>query len=532
MLIQREKDKIVTLWDSETRVLIDIVQYADSLRDGMAIVRGINSITGKTCYGVIDINYNVIIPFAFKKVVPDYERKLFHCTMHAYRDMVPLSYRSKFPGTQIRSFNGNLLVLNGLELVEIPKIYCEARPFHEGRALVCKLAADEYFRQLSLNHDPHFRSWGYIDVNGNEIIKCQYSDSSDFHEGLARVEIEESRKKEGREEDNSHIIGGFIDKDGLMVIKKFYDDAGDFHEGLCWFRKGSTYDGSIGFMDRSGSVVIPPLFSFVTDFSDGIAYVKAKGEPRCEDNLPISKEGNLIWIIDDREIFLPSKYCWYRKLHEGYLAVRSSISGYYGVINQELQELIPCQYSSISVKDGLIGAYSYKKYNVPHFKYARYDYTYIDDYTLSCKRIFPSGYDNIANKYNFASCQPFNNGIAIVRKGGKWSLIDQEGRLILDAWFNFIFPLMDGYAIENGKWGKVSMEGELSMPFDFNSVRELEKGANDGVELVYASDSEMDYYSYSLDDDYSDDPMSAYDNPYYDSNLDMDQQSAEFWDEL
>jgi hypothetical protein len=40
---------------------------------------------------------------------------------------------------------------------------------------------------------------------------------------------------------------------------------------------------------------------------------------------------------------------------------------------------------------------------------------------------------------------------------------------------------------------------------------------------------DSDYYDNYCDDGYDNDTPSIYDNPYYNDNLDMDQQSIEFW---
>ena len=56
--------------------------------------------------------------------------------------------------------------------------------------------------------------------------------------------------------------------------------------------------------------------------------------------------------------------------------------------------------------------------------------------------------------------------------------------------------------------------------------------------MIYVFDkngSQIDSYEQETYDDYTgydDDIPSIYDNPYYDDNLDMDQQSIEFWNSL
>ena len=56
----------------------------------------------------------------------------------------------------------------------------------------------------------------------------------------------------------------------------------------------------------------------------------------------------------------------------------------------------------------------------------------------------------------------------------------------------------------------------------------------DGVKTIdiinYGDRYERDYESYDYDDNYK--PKGADDSPYYNENLDLDQQSQEFWDDI
>jgi hypothetical protein len=51
--------------------------------------------------------------------------------------------------------------------------------------------------------------------------------------------------------------------------------------------------------------------------------------------------------------------------------------------------------------------------------------------------------------------------------------------------------------------------------------------SNGNLTKNYAEEEEDDYY-----ETYDDDTPSVYDNPYYNDNIDMDQQSIEFWNSL
>lgn len=65
-----------------------------------------------------------------------------------------------------------------------------------------------------------------------------------------------------------------------------------------------------------------------------------------------------------------------------------------------------------------------------------------------------------------------------------------------------------------------------------NSLKEDEHLFGVGQYDESDEDYEQEYDDYDDYDNYQDDHHSVYDNPYYNDNLDMDQQSPEFWDNL
>lgn len=67
---------------------------------------------------------------------------------------------------------------------------------------------------------------------------------------------------------------------------------------------------------------------------------------------------------------------------------------------------------------------------------------------------------------------------------------------------------------------------------ELNSVFSLSQDNLNKLASKYSEMIEEDDKYYDDSNDYYEDYASAYDNPYYNENLDMDQQSMEFWDNL
>jgi hypothetical protein len=87
--------------------------------------------------------------------------------------------------------------------------------------------------------------WGLIDTEGNEIVRPEYVQVGDFHEGLVAVKM----KPEAHN-------WGFIDKTGEVVVPPKYDDVANFYLGYA-----SVYlDGYWGYINTQGNEVIPCVF--------------------------------------------------------------------------------------------------------------------------------------------------------------------------------------------------------------------------------------------------------------------------------
>ncbi|MGH9946350.1 MAG: WG repeat-containing protein [Pyrinomonadaceae bacterium] len=130
--------------------------------------------------------------------------------------------------------------------------YFEARDFSEGLAAV--------------RNDKN--QWGYIDKSGKVIVDFRFASAGDFSEGLARIQIKGTDAWNG--------LTGYIDKKGRMVIKPRFvvnelkmPEFGYFSEGLAVFEK----DNKMGFIDRSGKVAIEAKYDAAHPFSEGLANV-------------------------------------------------------------------------------------------------------------------------------------------------------------------------------------------------------------------------------------------------------------------
>jgi hypothetical protein len=99
--------------------------------------------------------------------------------------------------------------------------------------------------------------WGFLNKEGELVIKATYDDVGPFSEGLAAV--------------NKNGLWGFIDLEGNMAIQPIYKSAWAFHENMA---RVQQFDQPEQFIDRKGKPMEADNWSAADDFSNGRARVK------------------------------------------------------------------------------------------------------------------------------------------------------------------------------------------------------------------------------------------------------------------
>lgn len=172
--------------------------------------------------------------------------------------------------------NGNII---------LPFVYDDAGNFSEGLAAVYRKTGN-YMNTIGGLME--IEKCGYIDKKGNVVIPFQYQIGPsmyqcEFHEGLAVQGYTEG-----------YLIArsyGYINKQGEWVIKPQYDDANRFKNGVAQV----VLDKKIGYINAKGEQIIPCLYDeysgwFVNDSTlqmtkdEVIYYFNLKGKPVSEPN--------------------------------------------------------------------------------------------------------------------------------------------------------------------------------------------------------------------------------------------------------
>ena len=187
---------------------------------------------------------------------------------------------------------------------------------------------------------------GIIDLDGNLLVQCNYGDITNVHEQLAVF------KKVG------FIQYGFMTLDGNEVIPDTLYGARSFSEGLAavWdsvYVNDSVKVKKCGYIDKYGQVVIP----FVWD--EGFFFVNGRAIVRDGNKYKIIDRDNRV-LNEVRGLDRDNKEYFWCDLQEGRAKVYSKASGssLIGIIDYEGRLLADMKYKNIGGKynQGLIWA--------------------------------------------------------------------------------------------------------------------------------------------------------------------------------
>lgn len=226
--------------------------------------------------------------------------------------------------------------------------------------------------------------WGFIDMNGNEVISCQYDDIDEFSEGLVRV------KKDDKY--------GFIDQKGNEVVLCQYQSLGRFKKGITFAEKDDKY----GFIDQKGRVVVPFMYDDIGCFSEELVRVKKDGkwgfvDEQGKEVIPCQFDGAFDFTEDRAGVCKEDKWCY---------------------IDRNGQTIEPFYYD-------------WKDFYKTHKKFCA------NAFSNFMKRLGENPRSDealeLAKSHHF--CGTFCEGLAAVEDFGKYGFIDEQGREVIPPQF-------------------------------------------------------------------------------------------------
>ena len=290
--------------------------------------------------------------------------------------------------------------------------------------------------------------WGYIDTKHNLVIAPEFQDVEDFKNGLAIVlrdgkwgvinttgkspsgiifdEVQEY--KDGFALAFADGVQYFLDNEGeIKRLHKSYEFT-SFSNGMAPVKNKKK--NKWGFIDKKGRLVIDTKYDTVYSFSNDIALVKHRGMYKY-----IRKSGGEQYIegINGQPLEFINGFAKI-KAYNGYSFISSDF------------KRIPYTYREVS---------DFKSHNMAAVRLSDNSLSYIN---ATGKEKFKVNYDMIGD---FSS-----NGLALVKKNGKFGYINTEGKLVIDTLFTDAtdFQYNHAYVATEDRFGFIKYEQGYKIP--------------------------------------------------------------------
>lgn len=515
-------------------------------------------------YGLYDITGNCILPDIFTSIE------------HISKDRIRVIWnlieiQSWSPGEYTPNLNNDLGSREN-DLVNNRSALCDTKGnIISDKRFVCVGKFLNGYARCYLNIEAEkgnikLKNTGIIDTNGKTIVNPEYDGIILYNHSFARLRkgnkygIADLNNKKTIFFDEINIkkpgdidsFGRFIYTDGeyhneqtnnkgVMGPNGIILSPGEYYHidllenGL--IKVSNKEQTLFGLLGVDGKELFKMEYSYISPFEYGHASVCIGGHE--EDKYPYRHAGGKWGIIDKTGKFIikcinDQRQSLSAKDIINYNLIDESEFDSYG----RLLHVGPCEYKSDSNKTiigrGVIGL---KGIIVPTGKYPNIDLLENGLMMVSNeqKELFgilgSDGRELLEMKYSYIS--PFEKGLASIcigghnqfmfpfneHVGGKWGVIDKTGKIVIEC-------IHDKDQIEN-LYETIVIDSLGISECDSLNVLSSDSIPSD-IEDEDCDDYNDEYYS---DADEDDNP-SIYDNPYYNDNIDMDQQSIEFWNSI
>lgn len=294
--------------------------------------------------------------------------------------------------------------------------------------------------------------WGYMNEDGELVIRCKYDYADSFHEGLAAV------KKDNK-------IGYINTDDELVIDYKRFVDAHGFIDGMALVAVNDPDADSYlyGYINTDGKTVIDCKYTYLNFFIDGLAVAQ-------------NKDGKYGYIDKDGEVVIDFEYDY-----AGYFSEETGLALVaegdtedleYFYIDKDGEVVIESEYDIADdfYGDSGLAAVGEKDKKIP------YD-SDPSDYYYTYKYGFINDEGDLKIDFKYTDTSYFCEGLCAVKNDkDKWGFIDEKGRLKIDYKYKSTTDFDNGIcAVQNekGKWGYIDKDGDVVIECKYDNEPEL-----------------------------------------------------------
>ena len=268
--------------------------------------------------------------------------------------------------------------------------------------------------------------YGFVDIQGTQIIPYAYTGFTGFNDGISRVSKTVGNKTKY----------GYISSKGEIILPIEYDDVYVFSDGWGMVKK----DGNYFFVDKKGTLKeAPRKYDLLLEFHSGMAMGKvngAQGEPATFYYINTS-------LKEEFSLQLKEAYSFWDNIAVVKRDKDFELMNRKGEIYKTLADIEQLRFCAD-------GAFAIKKGG---------KWGFIDS----------KGKEITANVYD--SCSSFDNGIAKVRSGKKWGLVDKTGKEIIAPKYDNLVTGDNGLVLfQDTYWGLLDKTGKILLPPTYFSL--------------------------------------------------------------
>jgi outer membrane protein assembly factor BamD (BamD/ComL family) len=297
---------------------------------------------------------------------------------------------------------------------------------------------------------------------------------------------------------------GYMNSQGKITIAPEYGDAGPFIEGLAVVLKGEKY----GVINKKNETVIDFIYDEISTFNNGRAIAIRGEEYRLIDRSGRFISNNVFKDLSRHNSnyfigLVDSLYCIYDiNLNEvsvnKYNEVGRFIDGFsivqkdrkFGLIDHLTFEVIPPQFDEIQKLDSDLYVYSINgKKGIVNSKGNKITAPIFDDISgfdqvnkivvvknggnLSWiksdgTKFFDTNFEYFPNAISLAQ---FSNDYAIIRKSGKYGLIDNKGNIAFKPSLDILGKYVGAIpTVKSNKWGLIDLKSKVVLPFEYELI--------------------------------------------------------------
>ena len=367
----------------------------------------------------------------------------------------------------IRSVKGKEIILN-------PPYDWVDDTFHNGLLKVCHC----------------YRGYGFIDEEGNEIIRCKYHFLDYFDGDFAKARFDTEYGLINR---NGELL--VHNGERVAYIPATYDWGWDYHYGCAIVQRGLYY----GLISEDGYEILPCLYSKI-EYKHGKRFLLEKENltrKQIEDSkksiqqMYVNEKGFFIIGYENRDILVKRKYDWIYPFVNGF--ARVEIGKSLGYINEKGEELIffddaemiydfSCGLALVKFSNksfAFINKFGLIRLKISDLSYC-YDYSSIYNHSFDGNLVLLR--KNNVKSYlilkgiKISVIYSFINNIAIAMAGGKYGIINMDGEVL----FPFVYDYLEYIDIsglikvnKDGKVGIFNSEGRCFIPCVYNDLNKI-----------------------------------------------------------